>query len=71
MITQVGACHRNAILRRFIKRGTPISKYSDNDIAAACAYMNDLPRKLFGWQTARERFTAELSLLEINFFDKI
>ena len=63
--------NQNAILRRFIKKGTPISKYSDNDIATACAYMNDLPRKLFGWQTARERFTAELSLLGINFFDKI
>ena len=81
--TQVYYCHpysssergsnenQNGILRRFIKKGTPISKYSDYDIAKAAAYLNDMPRKLFGWQTARERFTAELSALGINFFEKM
>ena len=81
--TQVYYCHpycssergsnenQNGILRRFIKKGTRIEEYSDREIAQACAYLNDMPRKLFGWQTARERFTSELSALGINFFDKI
>lgn len=62
--------NQNRILRRFIKKGVPISFYSNKDIANACNYLNDMPRKLFGWQTARERFHAELSTLGINFFEK-
>ena len=62
--------NQNRILRRFIKKGVPISFYSNKDIANACNYLNDMPRKLFDWQTARERFHAELSTLGINFFEK-
>ena len=81
--TQVYFCHpysswergsnenQNGILRRFIRKGTRIEEYSDADLAEACAYLNDMPRKLFGWQTARERFNSELSALGINFFEKM
>ena len=62
--------NQNGILRRFIKKGKPISCYSDEKIAQACAYMNDMPRKLLNWQTARECFNTELSSLGINFFWK-
>ena len=58
--------NQNRILRRFIKKGVPISSYSDNDIQKACDYLNDLPRKLFGWRTARDLFNAELSTLGIK-----
>ena len=60
--------NQNRILRRFIKKGVPISCYSDADIANACEYLNDLPRKIFNWSTARERFYEELSLLNISCF---
>ena len=60
--------NQNRILRRFIKKGVPISTYSDNDIAKACDYLNDLPRKLFDWSTARELFNAELDSLGIKKF---
>ena len=60
--------NQNRILRRFIKKGVPIANYSDNDIAQACNYLNDLPRKIFAWQTARELFSAELSTLGIKKF---
>ncbi|MBQ9777606.1 MAG: IS30 family transposase, partial [Clostridia bacterium] len=58
--------NQNRLLRRFIKKGVPIANYSNNDIQKACDYLNDLPRKLFGWATARERFNAEISALGIK-----
>ena len=60
--------NQNRILRRFIKKGVPIANYSDSEIAQACNYLNDLPRKIFAWQTAREYFNAELSALGIKKF---
>ena len=58
--------NQNGILRRFIKKGVPISSYSDNDIQKACDYLNDLPRKLLAWRTARELFNDEISALGIK-----
>ncbi|MBQ8357369.1 MAG: IS30 family transposase [Clostridia bacterium] len=63
--------NQNGILRRFIKKGTAISHYTDAEIAQARDYLNDMPRKLFNWETARERFNAELATLGIKFFEKI
>lgn len=60
--------NQNRLLRRFIKKGVSISNYSDKDIARACDYLNDMPRKLFDWDTARERFYAELDTLGIKKF---
>ena len=60
--------NQNRILRRFIKKGVPIAYYSDNEIARACDYLNDMPRKIFDWATARERFYSELSTLGIKKF---
>lgn len=60
--------NQNRIIRRFIAKGTPIRHYSDADIAATSDYLNDLPRQIFGWQTARERFISELSALGIKNF---
>ena len=60
--------NQNRILRRFIKKGVPIAEYSDNEIAKACDYLNDMPRKIFDWATARELFTSELSALGIKKF---
>lgn len=63
--------NQNRLLRRFIFKGTPISTYSNKEIAAACNYINNLPRKIFDWETAHERFANELSRLQIKFFRKM
>lgn len=63
--------NQNRLLRRFIHKGVSIAHYSDKEIAEACNYLNNLPRKLFDWQTSRERFEAELLPLGINFFEKM
>jgi len=60
--------NQNRILRRFIKKGVAIANYTDNDIARACDYLNDLPRRLLAWRTARELFTDELLSLGIKKF---
>ena len=60
--------NQNRILRRFIKKGVPIASYSDNDIAKACDYLNDLPRQLLAWRTSRELFFDELHDLGIKKF---
>ncbi len=71
--TQVYFCHpfassergsnenQNRIIRRFIRKGTAISGYSDDDIAATCRYMNEMPRKLLGWRTAADLYNSALS----------
>jgi len=63
--------NQNRIIRRFIKKGTPISHYSDAMIIETQNYLNRLPRRLFDWKTSEELFAAELSTLGINFFDII
>ena len=63
--------NQNRIIRRFIHKSTPISSYSNKDLAYAQDYINRLPRLLFGWKTAEELFISELSSLGINFFDKM
>lgn len=53
--------NQNRIIRRFIKKGTAIRGYSDETLAAVQRYMNDLPRRMFGYATAAELFERELS----------
>lgn len=62
--------NQNRIIRRFIKKGTPISAYSDATLRETARYMNQMPRKLLDWHTSEELFISELSALGINFFDK-
>ena len=57
--------NQNRIIRRFIAKGTPISGYTDTYIKQTEDYLNDLPRKLLNWQTARECFESELQKLGI------
>lgn len=41
----------NGIIRRFIKKGSDISKYSDADIFKIQTWMNNYPRKILGGKT--------------------
>lgn len=62
--------NQNRLIRRFIKKGTPIQNYSDADLRETARYINQLPRKLLDWHTSEELFISELSSLGIDFFDK-
>lgn len=60
--------NQNRIIRRFIHKSTPISSYSDAHIQWTQEYINNLPRNLFAWKTAKDLFISELSALGIIFF---
>lgn len=54
----------NGIMRRWVPKGCDIGKFSDADIYRASDWINDMPRGILDWDTARERFNAELALIE-------
>ena len=53
----------NRIIRRFIPKGIPISRFSDSDIATVGAYINAIPRAILGNRTAASLFENELSTI--------
>jgi len=46
--------NQNRMIRRFIPKGTDISKISDEDIETIEKWMNNYPRKILGYKTANE-----------------
>ena len=60
--------NQNAFIRRFIPKGTLISKYSSRELREIEDFINSYPRGIFGGQSARKRFNEELKKLNINFF---
>lgn len=46
--------NQNRMIRRFIPKGTDISKISDNEIKRIEKWMNNYPRKILGYRTANE-----------------
>lgn len=46
--------NQNKIIRRFIPKGSDISKLSDNDVERIENWMNNYPRKILGYKTANE-----------------
>ena len=55
----INECH-NRMLRRFIRKGESIRRYSNADIAHFADCINALPRSLFAYATPDERFETEL-----------
>lgn len=54
----------NRILRRYFPKGHSLNKTTQDQCNAAADALNNMPRKILGWQTAAERFQQELSALE-------
>ncbi len=52
--------NQNKMIRRFIPKGTDISKISDTEIQRIQNWMNNYPRKILGYKTANE-LTAEIT----------
>jgi len=46
--------NQNRVIRRFIPKGTDISKLSDKDVERIEKWMNNYPRKILGYKTANE-----------------
>lgn len=46
--------NQNRMIRRFIPKGTDISKLSDKEIKRIESWMNDYPRKILGYKTPNE-----------------
>ena len=46
--------NQNRMIRRFIPKGTDISKISDKEIKRIENWMNNYPRKILGYRTTNE-----------------
>lgn len=51
----------NKLIRRFIPKGSNISKYSKKDIRRIEAWMNNYPRRKFGYKTANDVYDTMAS----------
>lgn len=54
---------QNSMVRRHIPKGMPIERVTNNSIECIGKWINNLPRKILGYETALERFKHELNLL--------
>jgi IS30 family transposase len=52
--------HFNGMLRRFIKKGKPISSCSQEEIDKAVDWINNYPRKLLNFMSASHQYNLEL-----------
>ncbi|MFI6511594.1 IS30 family transposase [Streptosporangium sp. NPDC050855] len=53
----------NGLLRQYFPKGTDLSRWSADDIAAVAAALNARPRKSLGWRTPAEAFNNHLNSL--------
>ena len=53
----------NGLLRKFIRKGESISRYSTEDILEMGDWANTLPRRILGYRTPEELFESELDRL--------
>ncbi len=59
----------NGMIRYFIKKGSLIEKYSNDELNYICNWMNNYPRKILNYQTPLEVLQKELN--NNTLFDKI
>ena len=60
--------NQNGFIRRFIKKGTPISTYSNDYIEYVQNFINNYPRAIFNGENSSKRFAQELQKLNIENF---
>ena len=60
--------NQNGFIRRFIPKGTKISKYTSQEIRQIQDFINSYPRHIFDGENSLKRFQNELQKLNIKFF---
>ena len=58
--------NQNGFIRRFIPKGTPISRYTPGEIREIQDFINYYPRGIFNYKNAATLFEAELQKLGIQ-----
>ena len=58
--------NQHKLIRRFIPKGTPIEKVSDNKIKRIIQWINDYPRRILGYDTAYNVFMKEVRQLDLS-----
>jgi IS30 family transposase len=56
----------NCLLRQYFPKGTDLSRYSADELAAVAATLNSRPRKTLGWRTPAETLDAFLQSTQLN-----
>jgi len=52
----------NGLLRQYFPKGTDLSKYTGDDLAAVAAALNSRPRKTLGWKSPAELLNHLISV---------
>lgn len=52
----------NALVRRYVGKGTDLSIYSQQDLNHVATRINTIPRKIFNWQTAQHQYAATVAM---------
>ena len=53
----------NGLLRQYFPKGTDLSRWNNNEIAAVQNTMNNRPREILEWRTPEEAFAEHLRSL--------
>jgi len=56
----------NGLLRQYFPKGTDLSRYTADELAAVAAALNSRPRKTLDWRTPAESLTDFLHLTQLN-----
>ena len=53
----------NGLLRRYVGKGTDLFVYSQQDLDAISHRINTVPRRIFQWASAEDRYTTPVIAL--------
>ena len=56
----------NGLLRQYFPKGTDLSRWTAEDIAAVAATLNNRPRKTLGWRTPAEALDEHLRSVQLG-----